>query len=66
MGENLSEPSAGCCSLVLSSGWGDPALPVQLVPLEFKKNMNASKSSEHPPQVYHRRGGMKFHMTQFF
>ena len=25
MGENLSEPSAGCCSLVLSSGWGDRA-----------------------------------------
>ena len=23
MGGNLSEPSAGCCSLVLSSGWGD-------------------------------------------
>ena len=25
MGENLSESSAGCCSLVLSSGWGDRA-----------------------------------------
>ena len=25
MGESLSEPSTGCCSLVLSSGWEDRA-----------------------------------------
>ena len=40
MGESLSEPSTGCCRLVLSSGWGDREFlhfPCSLFPSSYHK-----------------------------